>query len=86
MENELNRMSFIIMNQMLKAQATDFMHSLSCEEIRNQIRTVQTCTIYKYIRMLESLGLVEKGAKVTRAYGYILTEKAINMLPKQKED
>ena len=38
MDKELNRMSFIIMNQMLKAQATDFMHSLSCEEIRQQIK------------------------------------------------
>lgn len=86
MNEELNRMSFIIMNQMMKAQATDFMHSLSCEEIQNQIRIVETCTIYKYIRKLERLGFVEKGAKVTRAYGYILTDKAIELLPKQKEE
>ena len=86
MDKELNRMSFIIMNQMLKAKATDFMHSLSCEEIKEQIKIVETCTVYKYIRKLERLGFVEKGAKVTRAYGYILTEKAIEMLPKQKED
>ena len=71
------------MNQMLKAQATDFMHSLSCEEIRQQIKIVETCTVYKYIRKLE---FVEKGAKVTRAYGYILTKKAIELLPKQKEE
>ncbi|MFR2036333.1 MAG: hypothetical protein ACLS3T_06670 [Anaerobutyricum sp.] len=86
MDKELNRMSFIIMNQMLKAQATDFMHSLSCEEIRQQIKIVETCTVYKYIRKLERLGFVEKGAKVTRAYGYILTKKAIELLPKQKEE
>lgn len=86
MDKELNRMSFIIMNQMLKAQATDFMHSLSCEEIRQQIKIVEICTVYKYIRNLERMGFVEKGAKVTRAYGYILTDKAIKLLPKQKEE
>ena len=38
-------------------------------------------TIYKHIRVLESLGYVEKGAKIERAYGYILTEKAMDILP-----
>ena len=86
MNKELNRMSFIIMNQMLKAQATYFMHSLTCEEIRSRIKTVETCTIYKYIRILERLGVVEKGATVIRANGYILTEKAIGMLLKQRTE
>ena len=79
-------MTFIIMNQMLKMKATDFMHSLTCEEIRECVKTVTVDTIYRYIRKLERLGYVEKGARVTRANGYILTEKAIELLPKQKEE
>lgn len=63
MEKELNRMSFIIMNQMLKAQATDFMHSLSCEEIRSQIRTVQTCTDIQIHKDVRKSWTGKKGSK-----------------------
>ena len=43
-------------------------------------------TIYKHMRILESLGYVEKGAKIERAYGYILTQKAMNILPEEEEE
>lgn len=33
------------------------------------------------MRILESYGLVRKGAKVERAFGYVLTKEAIKLLP-----
>lgn len=85
MNNDLNRMCYIIMNKMQKSKATDFMHSMTCREIQEQVRIVRTDTIYKYVKRLEVHGLVEKGARVDRADGYILTQKAIDLLPKQEE-
>ena len=82
MSRELNRISYIIMNMMLKSKAVDFMHSMSCAEIQERVRVIKTDTVYKYMKKLEKIGLVEKGAKVDRAYGYILTDKAIGMMPK----
>lgn len=38
------------------------------------------------MKKLEKIGLVEKGAKVDRAYGYILTKEGINLLPEVKEE
>lgn len=85
MNNDLNRMCYIIMNKMQKSKATDFMHSMTCREIQEQVRIVRTDTIYKYVKRLEAHGLVEKDARVDRADGYILTQKAIDLLPKQEE-
>lgn len=69
---------------MLEQGATDHMHSMSCYEIRDIEGRVKADTIYKYIRILESYGLVEHGAKIERANGYILTQKAIDLLPKTR--
>ena len=69
---------------MLEQGATDHMHSMSCYEIIDIEGRVKADTIYKHIRILESYGLVEHGAKVERANGYILTQKAIDLLPKTR--
>lgn len=82
MDRNLTRIQYVIMNIMLKQRATDHMHSMSCYEIRDIEGQVQADTIYKHIRILESYGLIEQGAKIERANGYILTQKAINLLPK----
>ena len=86
MNRELNRISYIIMNMMLKSKAVDFMHSMSCAEIQERVRVIKTDTVYKYMKKLEKIGLVEKGAKVDRAYGYILTKEGINLLPGVNEE
>lgn len=89
MNHDLNRIEYVIINIMLKNYATDHMHSMSCEEIRDIEGRSKISTIYKHIRKLEDVGLVTKGAKIERAYGYILTDKAIGMMPKPdktKED
>ena len=86
MDWNLNRLQYVILNIMLKQHATDHMHSISCYEIRDEEDHVKVETIYKHIRILESYGLVEQGARVERANGYILTQKAIDMLPKSKKE
>ncbi len=84
MKWNLNRIQYVIMNIMLEQGATDHMHSMSCYEIRDIEGRVKADTIYKHIRILESYGLVEHGAKIERANGYILTQKAIDLLPKTR--
>lgn len=82
---ELNRMCYTIMNKMNKSKATDFMHSMTCMEIQEQVRTVRTDTIYKYIKRLEAHGLVKNGAKAERAYAYFLTEKAVKLIKMEND-
>lgn len=82
MSDELNRIQYVIMCIMLKNRATEPMCSLSCKEICDfKQQDCKVTTIYKHIRILEEQGLVKKGAKVERANGYILTQKAIDLLP-----
>lgn len=71
---------------MRKRKAVDHMHSMSCNEICEIENRCKVTTIYKHIRILEDMGYVEKGAKIERAYGYILTQKALNILPEKEEE
>lgn len=86
LNKELNRISYILMNTMLKSKAVDFMHSMSCAEIQERVTVIKTDTVYKYMKKLEKFGFVERGAKVDRAYGYILTQEGISLLPEIKEE
>ena len=79
MEDNLNRIQYVILNIMRKRKAVDHMHSMSCNEIREIENRCKVTTIYKHICILE-----QKGAKIERAFGYILTAKAIDMLPKEE--
>ena len=69
---------------MKKSKAVDHMHSMSCNEICVLEKRSKVNTIYMHIRILEQKGYVQKGAKIERAFGYMLTEKAIDMLPKEE--
>lgn len=84
MKHELNRIQYVIMNIMRKQKAIDHMHSMSCGEICDIESRNKVTTIYKHIRILEENGYVTKGAKIERAYGYILTEKGLETLPKEE--
>ncbi len=84
MEDNLNRIQYVILNIMKKRKAVDHMHSMSCNEICEIEKRCKITTIYKHIRILENMGCVKRGAKIERAFGYILTTKAINMLPKEE--
>ena len=84
MEDNLNRIQYVILNIMRKRKALDHMHSMSCNEICEIEKRCKVTTIYKHIRILEEKGYVKKGAKIERAFGYILTSKAIDLLPKEE--
>ena len=84
MEDDLNRIQYVILNIMKKRKAVDHMHSMSCNEICEIEKRCKVATIYKHIRILEGMGYVKRGAKIERAFGYILTTKATAMLPKEE--
>lgn len=84
MEDNLNRIQYVILNIMRKRKAVDHMHSMSCNEICEIEKRCKDTTIYKHIRILEEKGYVKQGAKIERAFGYILTSKAIDLLPKEE--
>lgn len=87
MECNLNRIQYAILHNMRKQKAIHQMRSMSCNEICNIMENrFKVTTIYKHIRILERFGYVEKGAKIERAYGYVLTQKAVNILPKSEEE
>ena len=86
MEENLNRIQYVILHNMRKQEAIHQMRSMSCKEICDVMENrFKVTTIYKHICILERHGYIEKGAKIERAYGYILTQKALNVLPKIKD-
>lgn len=87
MEENLNRIQYVILHNMRKQKAVHQMRSMSCKEICDIMdNRFKVTTIYKHICILENCGYVEKGAKIERAYGYILTQKALNILPKVEDE
>jgi hypothetical protein len=82
LENNLCRIQYVILHNMRKQKAVHQMRSMSCKEICDIMENrFKVTTIYKHICILERHGYVEKGAKIERAYGYILTKKALDILP-----
>lgn len=87
MEDNLSRIQYVILHNMRKQKAVHHMRSMSCKEICDIMENrFKVTTIYKHICILEKHGYVEKGAKIERAYGYILTEKAIGILPEDEKE
>lgn len=87
MDCNLSRIQYVILHNMRKQKAIHQMRSMSCNEICNIMENrFKVTTIYKHIRILEERGYVEKGAKIERAYGYILTDKAIGILPDTEKE
>lgn len=87
MEDNLNRIQYVILHSMRKQKAIHQMRSMSCKEICDIMENrFKVTTIYKHICILEDYGYVEKGAKIERAYGYILTQRALNILPELEEE
>ena len=86
MEDILSRIQYVILHNMRKQKAVHRMRSMSCKEICDIMENpFKVTTIYKHICILEKHGYVEKGAKIERAYGYILTKKALDILPEMEE-
>ena len=87
MEYILSRIQYVIFHSMRKQKAIHQMRSMSCKEICDIMENrFKVTTIYKHICILEDHGYVEKGAKIERAYGYILTQKALNILTEIEEE
>lgn len=87
LDDNLSRIQYVILHNMRKQKAVHQMRSMSCKEICDIMENrFKVTTIYKHICILEKHGYVEKGAKIERAYGYILTEKALNILPEIDEE
>ena len=87
MEDILSRIQYVILHNMRKQKAIHYMRSMSCKEICDIMENrFKVTTIYKHICILEDHGYVEKGAKIERAYGYILTQKDLNILPELEEE
>ena len=81
MEFSLNRIQYVILSILRKNKADSPMLSMSCNEIAEIEKYDKPSTIYKHLRILESLGYVERGAKVERATGYIITVAGLKVLP-----
>ena len=87
LDENLSRIQYVILHNMRKQKAVHQMRSMSCKEICDIMENrFKVTTIYKHVCILEKYGYVEKGAKIERAYGYILTEKALHILPEMDEE
>lgn len=58
------RTQYVIMNILRKNKATNYMKSMTLEEISDEEGRNKSNTIYKHIRILQEKKLVEIGAKV----------------------
>ncbi len=87
MEDNLSRIQYVILHNMRKQKAVHQMRSMSCKEICEIMENrFKVTTIYKHVCILEKRGYIEKGAKIERAYGYILTKKALDILSEAEEE
>lgn len=80
MNGELVRTQYVILNILKSCKATNHMRSMTLAEICEQEGRSKPNTIYKHIRTLEAKGLVESGAKVERAFGYILSKSGQELI------
>lgn len=76
------RTQYVIMNILRSNKATNYMKSMTLEEIQEVEGRNKPNTLYKHIRILQEKGLVETGAKVERANGYFLNEAGLELLKK----
>lgn len=80
MYGDIVRTQYVIMNILRTHKATNYMKSMTLEEISNEEGRNKINTLYKHIRILQSKKLVELGAKVERANGYFLSEAGMKLL------
>ena len=76
------RTQYVIMNILRSNKATNYMKSMTLEEIHEVESRNRPNTLYKHIRILQKKKLVELGAKVERANGYFINETGLELLKK----
>lgn len=74
------RTQYVIMNILRANKATNYMKSMTLEEIQEEEGRNKPNTLYKHIRILQEKKLIESGAKVERANGYFLNEAGVELL------
>lgn len=74
------RTQYVIMNILRSNKATNYMKSMTLEEIQEVEGRNKPNTLYKHIRILQEKKLVEIGAKCERANGYYLSETGLKLL------
>ena len=82
MYSDIVRTQYVIMRILRSNKATNYMKSMTLEEIQEIEGRNKPNTLYKHIRILQEKNLVEVGAKVERANGYFLNEKGLELLKK----
>ena len=82
MYSDIVRTQYVIMRILRSNKATNYMKSMTLEEIQEIEGRNKSNTLYKHIRILQEKKLVEVGAKVERANGYFLNEQGLEMLKK----
>lgn len=85
MHENIVRTQYVIMNILRSNKATNYMKSMTLEEIQEIEGRNRPNTLYKHIRILQKKKLVESGAKVERANGYFINEAGLELL-KQFDD
>lgn len=82
MHENIVRTQYVIMNILRSNKATNYMKSMTLEEIQEIEGRNRPNTLYKHIRILQKKKLVESGAKVERANGYFINEAGLELLKK----
>lgn len=80
MNDGIVRTQYVIMNILRSNKATNYMKSMTLEEIAEIEGRNKTNTLYKHIRILQEKKLVDAGAKCERAFGYYLNERGLKLL------
>lgn len=86
MYEDIVRTQYVIMNILRSNKATNYMKSMTLEEIQEKEGRNKPNTLYKHIRVLQKKKLVELGAKVERANGYFLSDLGMKLLKEYDEE
>lgn len=77
---ELTRLMYDILSILKEDNYVDQFHSLTIYELQEMIKKYKPNTIYKSIRSMENLKLIQKGVKAERAVTYYITEKGLDLI------
>ena len=82
MNENLVRTQYVIMKILKSKKATNYMKSMTINEIAKNEKKNRPNTLYKHVLILEKRNLVKSGAKAERANGYYLSEEGLVLLKK----
>lgn len=80
MNEELVRTQYVIMRILRTNKATNYIRAMTITELSEQEGRNKPYTLYKHIRILQKMKLVESGVKVERANSYYINELGLELL------